>query len=87
MPKQPKIKLPSLKAMGKAVVKYREGRAAGTIGKSATMEKRFNLTLDELKQILTIAHEDLESVDHKNQEAEARTISIVFKRGRDIFNL
>ena len=38
MPKQPKIKLPSLKAMGKAVVKYREGRAAGTIGKSATME-------------------------------------------------
>ena len=38
MPKQSKIKLPSLKAMGKAVVKYREGRAAGTIGKSATME-------------------------------------------------
>ena len=54
---------------------------------SATMEKRFNLTLDELKQILTIAHEDLESVDHKSQEAETRTISIVFKRGRDIFNL
>ena len=53
---------------------------------SATMEKRFNLTPDELKQILTIAHEDLESVDHKSQEAEARTISIVFKRGRDIFN-
>lgn len=38
MPKQSKVKLPSLKAMGKAVVKYREGRAAGTIGKSATME-------------------------------------------------
>ena len=54
---------------------------------SATMEKRFNLTLDELKQILTIAHEGLESVENKNQEAEARTISIVFKRGRDIFNL
>lgn len=54
---------------------------------SATMKKRFNLTLDELKQILTIAHEDLESVDHESQEAEARTISIVFKRGRDIFNL
>ena len=54
---------------------------------SATMEKRFNLTLDELKQILTIAHEDLESVDYKSQEAEARTISIIFKRGRDIFNL
>ena len=55
---------------------------------SATMKKRFNLTTDELKQILTIAHEeDLESVDYKSQEAEARTISIVFKRGRDIFNL
>ena len=54
---------------------------------SATMEKRFNLTLDELKQILTIAHEDLESVDYTSQEAEGRTISIVFKRGRDIFNL
>ena len=38
MPKQPKIKLPSLKAMGNAVIKYREARAAGTIGKSATME-------------------------------------------------
>lgn len=38
MPKQPKIKLPSLKAMGNAVVKYRAARAAGTIGKSATME-------------------------------------------------
>lgn len=37
MPKQ-KVKLPALKAMGKAVVKYRAGRAAGTIGKSATME-------------------------------------------------
>ena len=36
--KKRKIPLPSLKAMGKAVVKYREGRAAGTIGKSATME-------------------------------------------------
>ena len=38
MPKQPKIKLPSLKAMGNAVIKYRAARAAGTIGKSATME-------------------------------------------------
>lgn len=54
---------------------------------SATMEKRFNLTLDEMKQILTIAHEDLKAVESSSQEAEARTISIVFKRGRDIFDL
>lgn len=39
MPKQPKIKLPSLKAIGKAVLAYREGRAAGTVARSATMEK------------------------------------------------
>lgn len=54
---------------------------------SATLEKRFNLTLDEMKQILTIEHEDLRAVESNNQEAEARTISIVFKRGRDIFNV
>lgn len=38
MPKKTKVKLPPLTAMGKAVVKYRAGRAAGTIEKSATME-------------------------------------------------
>lgn len=38
MPKQAKVKLPALKAMGNAVVKYRAARAAGTIGRSATME-------------------------------------------------
>jgi len=38
MAKVKKIKLPSLKAIGQAVVKYREGRAAGTIAPSATME-------------------------------------------------
>lgn len=54
---------------------------------SATLEKRFNLTLDEMKQILTIAHEDLKAVESSDQEAETRTISVVFKRGRDIFNL
>lgn len=54
---------------------------------SVTLEKRFNLTLDEMKQILTIAHEDLKPVENRDQEAEARTISIVFKHGRDIFNL
>ena len=54
---------------------------------SATMEKRCNLTLDEMKQILTIAHEDLNAVESRSQEAEARTINIVFKHGRDIFNL
>lgn len=38
MAKVKSIKLPSLKAIGKAVVKYRAGRAAGTIAPSATME-------------------------------------------------
>lgn len=38
MAKVKSIKLPSLKAIGQAVVKYREGRAAGTIAPSATME-------------------------------------------------
>lgn len=38
MAKAKSIKLPSLKAVGKAVVSYREGRAAGTIAPSATMD-------------------------------------------------
>ena len=38
MAKVKSIKLPSLKAIGQAVVKYRAGRAAGTIASSATME-------------------------------------------------
>ena len=38
MAKVKSIKLPSLKAMGKAVLAYREGRAAGTVSRSATME-------------------------------------------------
>ena len=38
MAKVKSIKLPSLKAIGQAVVKYRAGRAAGTIAPSATME-------------------------------------------------
>lgn len=38
MAKAKSIKLPSLKAIGKAVLSYREGVAAGTISRSATME-------------------------------------------------
>lgn len=38
MAKVKSIKLPSLKAIGKAVLTYREGRAAGTVARSATME-------------------------------------------------
>lgn len=55
---------------------------------SATMEKRFNLTLDQMKHILEIAHDDLAATESsRNDNPEERTISIVFKRGSDIFNL
>lgn len=37
--KQKKVKLPSLKAIGQAVLKYREGRKAGTVAYSSEMEK------------------------------------------------
>lgn len=54
---------------------------------SATMEKRFNLTLDQMQHILEIAHNDLVASESNQGTAEERTISIVFKRGTDIFNL
>ena len=55
---------------------------------SATIEKRYGLSLDNMKEILEIAHNDLTTVDNRNQQQEdGQTISIVFTRGRDIFNL
>lgn len=55
---------------------------------SATMEKRFNLTLDQMQHILEIAHKDLVvSESGGSGNTEESTISIVFKRGTDIFNL
>lgn len=55
---------------------------------STTMEKRFNLTLDQMQHILEIAHNDLVATETcKTENTEERTISIVFKRGTDIFNM
>lgn len=54
---------------------------------STTMEKRFNLTLDQMQHILEIAHNDLVATESSRSDTKEGTISIIFKRGTDIFNL
>ena len=55
---------------------------------SNTLQKRYNLTLSVMKSILEIANDDLKceavpgAVDQENQ-----TLSIIFTRGRGIFDL
>ena len=55
---------------------------------SATLEKRFGITPEAMQQLVQIAHDDLTCSDATPSEKETeRTISVIFTRGRGIFDL
>lgn len=55
---------------------------------SATLEKRFGITTEAMKELVQIAHDDLTCNDATPSEKDTeRTISVIFTRGRGIFNL
>lgn len=55
---------------------------------SATIEKRFGITPETMQQIVQIAHDDLVCTDATpSTEETERTISVIFTRGRGIFDL
>lgn len=55
---------------------------------SATLEKRFGITPEAMKQLVEIAHDDLICNETTPNEKETeRTISVIFTWGRGIFDL